>query len=76
VTLLDELRADRSNGGKTCSVCTWLQGRDKAERAEWIAAFADPSISANAIFRAMKAREFGYSDSVVGKHRRARHELD
>jgi hypothetical protein len=71
---LDELKSDRPSSGKVCSVCAFISSRDKAEQAEWSAAFADLTISANAIYRAMKARGFRFSDSVVGKHRRAAHE--
>lgn len=70
MSLLDELRA---KPGKTCVVCAFLGTRDVKERAEWAEAFKDRSISCATIHRAMKARDFGYSESPVSNHRRGGH---
>ncbi len=73
MSILEELDADKPTGGRTCSVCVWLESRSKTERAEWAEAFTKGYSNA-AIHRAMKKRDYKFSESVIGKHRRNGHE--
>ena len=66
--LLAELQASPPRQMK-CSVCVWLQTRPPDEQAEWATALADESITTTALFRAAKARGYGFGNWPMKRHR-------
>jgi hypothetical protein len=65
-----ELLAD-SRFQSACVVCDWITEHGE----EWDRHFADGRITAAALWRAMKKRDFAFTDAPVKTHRQKRHRV-
>jgi hypothetical protein len=71
VSLVEEARADRPIKGPRCTVAVMLDGLGGDDRAEAVAALADPAVMSSALVRAMARRGWDVpTQYVVQRHRR------
>lgn len=67
--LLDEMK-ELAAKPTPCTIQTISEQLDEGDRADLIAAFADPSVPYRAIVEALRARGFKIGGDTVAKHRK------
>lgn len=68
--LLDDIKAARPKVGGRCSIPGFLDSLPAQDRADVVAALADPAIAATAIAKVLQARGHAVSASSLQRHRR------
>lgn len=73
MSLADALHREKQAGtrkGPPCSMCQAIPALSKADREELLACFADPTMTAAGISRALRAEGIRISAVVVLRHRK------
>lgn len=68
--LIEELRADQSQGGQFCKFCKWVETRPGEEQAKWEQAFLDRSFSRASLLRAAQRRGFPHKEQSIETHQK------
>lgn len=70
MSLMAEIQSNVKRGGTVCQMSAVEEALDKRDLAELHAALKDKTVTAAAIFRALKGRGFTVNEEGVAKHRR------